>query len=137
MSEPRRGICPCACCGELRTLAGRSLCRACYARNRRHGTLDWYPLKPPRVAGVATNPPPGMSYRQLDYWVRRGYLRPGNVGAGSGSTRVWSKDELRVASLMARLVQAGLPPATASMVARSRGARFELAPGVVVRVVAS
>lgn len=123
----------CASCATVGQIMARRLCSACYRRHRRNGTIEQYPAQDPRRPGVAADPP-GMSYRQLDYWVRRGYLRPGNADAGSGSTRQWPAEELRVAALMARLVDAGLQPATACVVARANRNRYELAPGIVVRI---
>ena len=71
----------------------------------------------------------GPTYRQLDYWARAGYL---NVGAyGSGTMRDWSDEEIRVATVMARLTAAGLTPPAAEKVARGQ---LELAPGVFVLV---
>lgn len=75
---------------------------------------------------------PGLSYRMLDHWVRKGYLRPATKG-GTGNAREWSGDEVRVAQKMARLVAAGLTPAAAHEVARA-GGDAELAPGVRVVV---
>jgi hypothetical protein len=60
----------------------------------------------------------GVSYRRLDYWARMGYLRPHGEGCGSGRRRAWSEPELRVASVMARLVDAGLALPIAAAVAR-------------------
>lgn len=60
----------------------------------------------------------GVTYRQLDHWVRRGYLRPDQPAPGSGNAREWSGDELRVAQLMACLKGAGFAPAAAADYAR-------------------
>jgi hypothetical protein len=68
----------------------------------------------------------GISYRQLDWWTRLGLLRPLHVG-GSGVNREWTRAELEVARLMGRLVAAGMKPAMAERIARSR--RCEIAPG--------
>lgn len=77
----------------------------------------------------------GATYRQLDHWCRRGYLKPGRRdygwGTGSGVPRVWPEPEIQVAVTMARLVRAGLTPAAAEKVARGE---FDLAPGVRVEV---
>lgn len=82
----------------------------------------------------------GMTYRQLDYAVRAGYLQPGRQwqGAkrGSGSPRVWPKDELGIAQRMGRLTRAGIPAALAAAIARSGDARHEIAPGVWIEVAA-
>lgn len=41
---------------------------------------------------------PGLTYRQLDYWTRRGLLHPENGPTpGSGRRRRWSVNELAVA----------------------------------------
>lgn len=56
----------------------------------------------------------GATYRQLDYWVRRGWLTPGRDrdsprGApGSGYARVWTERDRRVAALIVRLSESGL-----------------------------
>ena len=73
---------------------------------------------------------PGVSYRQLDYWCRRGYLRPVHTG-GSGAPRRWTQAEVDIAQLMARLVAAGLPPLVAEQVARGKP---DIGPGITVVV---
>lgn len=57
------------------------------------------------------------TYRQLDYWIRRGWLHP--LGTGSGNRRQWPETERRAARIMARCVNAGLTPEAAASVARS------------------
>ncbi len=50
----------------------------------------------------------GISYRQADYWIRKGYLQVRTAGRGSG-TRVdlsWSEEAALTA--IAQLVKAGL-----------------------------
>lgn len=71
----------------------------------------------------------GPTYRQLDHWVRRGYLNPGNANAGTGNSRQWPAGELAVARLMYRLTKAGLTLEAAYRVARYGG---ELAAGIRV-----
>lgn len=42
----------------------------------------------------------GLSYRQLDHWVRKGYITPEVAAGGSGTRRRWSQtqvDHLRAA----------------------------------------
>lgn len=65
------------------------------------------------------------TYRQLDYWVRRGYLHPVG-GVGHGNPRDWPLSELRVARAMAVLTEAGLTVKAAHDIARSRAAANEL-----------
>lgn len=80
----------------------------------------------------------GITYRQLDYWSRLGYLRPVRLergrGEGSGSPRVWPPAELHVARLMGRLTAAGIQPSLAAVVARKWPDSEEIAPGIFVQI---
>lgn len=81
----------------------------------------------------------GITYRMLDHWVRRGYLRPGHVQrkkgkAGSGSPRIWPQAEREAARVMGRLTRAGLKVEAAHRVARSGQSRYEAAPGIWIEV---
>ena len=87
-------------------------------------------LASPEVCGLA-----GVTYRQLNYWAARGYLRPVRTGHGSGHPMLWPADEAAVARLMARLVAAGLVVDVAARVAREHvtspdRAAHELADGL-------
>jgi len=73
----------------------------------------------------------GVTYRQLDWWVSKGYLRPLNPSPGQGVAREFPEDEIQVARTMGRLVAAGIPPHIAVKVARGNA---EIAPGVRVVV---
>lgn len=73
----------------------------------------------------------GLTYRQLDHWTRRGWLRASNADCGSGYERHWPESELQVAETMYRLLAAGLTVQAAHDVARGG---TELAPGVRVLV---
>jgi transposase-like protein len=81
---------------------------------------------PPKPGAPKPPPPPdvprllGVSYRQLDYWCRRGYLRPITPG-GSGNPRRWPEAELEVARRMATLVRSGYQAAAAAQLARLGG----------------
>lgn len=72
----------------------------------------------------------GATFRQLDHWCHKGWLRPVG-GVGTGYSRDFGAAEIRVAKLMARLVSAGVSPEAAHRAARGDG---ELAPGVRVDV---
>lgn len=63
----------------------------------------------------------GMTYRQLDYWTRQGYLHCDNPTPGSGTRRTWPAEQLAVASVMAVLVAAGLTVEAAHHAARNDG----------------
>lgn len=49
----------------------------------------------------------GATYRQVDYWTRLGVLRPTQAYRGSGTPRVWSPLDLRVAAVVAQLRRLG------------------------------
>lgn len=51
----------------------------------------------------------GMTYRELDYWVRRGVLFARNPLPGSGAPRRFPADEIPVACALVRLRAAGVP----------------------------
>lgn len=72
----------------------------------------------------------GISYRQLDYWVRQGWLRPERDRRGTGVPRRWPEAELAVARRMVRLTAAGFPPALAHRFARDLWPDGEIAPGI-------
>ncbi|MEV0993443.1 MerR family transcriptional regulator [Nonomuraea sp. NPDC050202] len=79
----------------------------------------------------------GLSYRRLDFWATRGWIRPTHAG-GSGNTRVWPEAELRIADLMRRLTAAGLAADVAARAARAcvEGDRLlvTIGPGVVLAI---
>jgi hypothetical protein len=92
-----------------------------------------------RRAGLAADPAAlGITYRQLDHWVRGGYLQPGRNWAGHakgpGSPRMWPPGELEIARRMGRLTAAGLPPALAARFARELWPGGEIAPGIWIEV---
>jgi hypothetical protein len=60
----------------------------------------------------------GVSYRQLDYWTRRGWLRPEREQHGTGYARLWPEVEQRIVRIMARLLAAGFTPEGAARTAR-------------------
>jgi hypothetical protein len=74
-----------------------------------------------------------LTYRQVDYWTRVGYLKPVQPGpGGTGVPRRWPVSECRIALLMGRLVAAGFTHEAAHKVARAEGGVCELAPGIHV-----
>lgn len=92
------------------------------------------PLSSVQVADRA-----GITYRQLDYWTTRGYLkaRHGAANPGSGVPREYTPREALVAEHMARLVRDGVTPDRAAKVARQLATRGHAAlGGAVLRVVA-
>jgi hypothetical protein len=72
----------------------------------------------------------GITYRQLDVWIREGLVHPENPEPGCGRQRVFTAPEFAVVRLMGVLVTAGLRPAAAAQVARTG----HLAPGIRVLV---
>lgn len=68
----------------------------------------------------------GVTYRQLDFWTKRGWLRANNPNCGSGRTRMWPVSEIQVAKVMAVLTDpgpegAGMSPEKAAVAARNSG----------------
>jgi len=61
----------------------------------------------------------GCSYRQIDYWVRTGYLRPERGRSGSGHWRRWPESEARIAIVMSRLIRCGFAVPDAARIARA------------------
>jgi DNA-binding transcriptional MerR regulator len=49
-----------------------------------------------------------VTYRQLDYWTRRGYVRPIEPTPGSGFPRQWTDEEAAVVERIAGLVASGV-----------------------------
>ncbi len=50
----------------------------------------------------------GISYRQADYWCRSGIISPSIRNCdGSGTQRVWSAVDVKIASLLGQLSAAG------------------------------
>lgn len=74
---------------------------------------------------------PGLTYRQLDYWVRQDWLHPDNPDGGTGSRRTFPPSEVAVAKTMAILTAAGVAASAAARAARNGG---WLAPGVHVTI---
>jgi DNA-binding transcriptional MerR regulator len=78
----------------------------------------------------------GLTYRKLDHWARRGWLRPIHTG-GTGNNRVWPQNELQIADLMRRLTRAGLTPEAAAEAARAHHEGRPLVligPGIVLAI---
>lgn len=61
----------------------------------------------------------GITYRQVDYWTRLGWLRPPEPTPGQGAQRYFPPAEIRVAAIMSALVRAGVEPGAAGMAART------------------
>lgn len=62
----------------------------------------------------------GLSYRQLDYACRQGWLKPDNPhGKGTNSGREWTNQEVRIVRLACRLMSVGFPLKRAIEIARA------------------
>lgn len=123
----------CASCGERRRYVGQ-LCATCYTRHLTAGTLGQFAFidRGQEMSGPMPVGAEEVTYRRLDYWTRKGYLRAENPTPGSGYRRTWPRSEHRVARAMARLTAAGLTLDAAHRVARGE---TQLAPGVHVLLV--
>jgi DNA-binding transcriptional MerR regulator len=58
-----------------------------------------------------------ITYRQLDYWTRVGYLTPVHQHLGPGFPREYPDDQIELATLLGQLVKAGLAPKAAHQAA--------------------
>lgn len=76
----------------------------------------------------------GATYRQVNYWVMRGYLRPEHETPGPGEPRRWPAVEREVARRMARLTAAGLPAELAAVFARESWPAMDLGLGIRIEV---
>lgn len=75
----------------------------------------------------------GVTYRQVDYWTRTGYLVPvlGGRGSGKGRERWYDPDEIRVAKALRALLRADAE--TLAVRVRNGGdGQVEVAPGVII-----
>lgn len=76
----------------------------------------------------------GISYRQLDYWIRCGYV-PGVDTAGQGHPREFTAWGERRVVLLGRLTRAGFTPLRAVQIAQvlEHGDTFDLGEGLTLR----
>ena len=76
----------------------------------------------------------GISYRQLDYWVRCGYV-PGVDAVGQGHTREFTACAERRIVLLGRLTRAGFTPLRAVQIAQGleHSDTYDLGPGLTLR----
>lgn len=80
----------------------------------------------------------GITYRQLDFWVRAGYVQGERLTSrGSGQPRRWTDDERDYVVTLARLVHAGIPlsvAATALATTSTLPVEINLGHGVTLRI---
>lgn len=65
---------------------------------------------PEAVGSVEFVTAAGISYRQLDYWTRAGYLTARTKGHGHGYPRTYDAGQVALARLMGQLLRAGFGP---------------------------
>jgi hypothetical protein len=87
-----------------------------------------------RVMAVPAEQEMAITFRQLDYWVRQGYLRPAAPLPGSGYAREWPAAEIEIGRRMGRLVRAGLPVEWSARFARDNWPSGEIGPGIRIEV---
>lgn len=62
----------------------------------------------------------GLSFRRVDWWTRKGWIRPVNPAAGAGEPRLYPRTEGEIAALAVALVdEAGFTPKAAARWARA------------------
>lgn len=52
----------------------------------------------------------GITYRQIDYWIKQGYFAPDKQADGSGTRRKFNEDDLLILTLAKALVENGSQP---------------------------
>jgi hypothetical protein len=82
------------------------------------GLLEPDPVDDFRLTTVELADHAGITYRQLNYWCRKGWLDPIG-GQGTGNKAAWPLSEAFVAVRMATLVNIGMSPAMAARMARA------------------
>lgn len=99
------------------------------------GTLTRLSTQHPTPEGYYTAPDvctaAGITYRQLDFWIRGGLIHADNTDApGQGYRRLFTSEELDVACHLADLTRAGMLPRHAAPIARqlARGQPTRLGP---------
>lgn len=78
-----------------------------------------------------------ISYRQLDYWVRKGYVKPFAMVAGSGTHREFTEEEVNIVRMAARLIRRGFTIPAALDTARAMpvgGGIIDIGEGVRVAI---
>lgn len=84
----------------------------------------------------------GATYRQLDYWATRQFVRPerptrvpGTIPT-SGTMRLWPPSEVAIVRVMVRLLGAGLSLEVAAHLAREAevGTLYDLGDGIQLRI---
>jgi len=65
------------------------------------------PPEPLHLTSVEVCRTLAVTYRQLDYWERRGYVESDIPAAGSGSQRGWTPDNVALVALVADLADWG------------------------------
>lgn len=79
----------------------------------------WPPIGPHLPHGPEAAEAAGITYRQLDYWTRLGWLNARRSNCpGSGHQREYLPAEIRVAAWMGILTNEGIKPPVAEGIAR-------------------
>lgn len=80
---------------------------------------DDIPAQPSYIPAAEVCQRAGVTYRQLDYWGRRGFI-PCQETKGSGYPRRFTEDDVTYIALFAKLVKAGLDHDRADAVMKSK-----------------
>ena len=63
----------------------------------------------------------GTTYREIDHWVRKGYIDATRASRGTGHPRGFSVEDVIFAACVATLVRFGVRPNVAAVVMRNGG----------------
>lgn len=100
-------------------------------------TVQVADLDEPLYTGPEVCRATGITYRQLDYWARQGYLVPEIEAAGQGSRRLYNRSQLGIVLGIRRMLAAGLSFPLAFELAyrwERGGNRFGIGDGIVVHL---
>lgn len=87
--------------------------------------------------------PDGVTYRQLHYWIRQGYLPPEateGLSPGTGHPREWTPSQRRMLTVMGQLRLVGIEAAQAGEIAvkardQAHGVLItKISPGITIMV---
>lgn len=82
--------------------------------------------------------PPGVTYRQLRYWVNQGYLPETlTTGTAQGGRKnpadTWTVEQWRMLALMGKLREAGIEAKQAGEIAMQAVTQKDVGDGVITR----
>lgn len=91
----------CTVDGCTNKVKARGICKRHYESARLRGELDQHALRGPSRGNLVPLTECGVSYRQLDYWCRMGYITLATPAQGSGTRRLITDHEAKAIKALA------------------------------------